>query len=216
MTNNDKYKKAFSVLHASDNLSLEVKNMETNKKNYIMKKSLAACAAAAIAFGSLSVAYAADIGGIQQKISSWFHGIQTELNVKDEGNGNYSYTFTDEDGNVHESAAGGIAIDDDGNEIPLSAEEVLDVVNSSDIEEDSAGRVWLYYYDQKIEITDLFDENGLCRVAAEYNGQKEYFDITKSESEDGTNEKSYSFGSTTETPKNADCYIPVKQESNDD
>ena len=209
MTNKNRYKKAFSALHASNNISLEVKNMEMNKKNYIMKKTLAACAAAAIAFGSISVAYAADLGGIQQKISSWFHGTKTEFNVKDQGNGNYSYTFTDEEGNTHENGAGGIAIDDDGSESPLSAEEVFDAVYAADIEEDGDGTVWLYFYDQKIDITGLFDENGQCRVTASYNGQKQYFEITKAASEDGDHENSYPFTSTIETPIDADSYISV-------
>lgn len=38
MTNKEKYQKAFSTLHASDNISLEVEIMEKNKKLYRMKK----------------------------------------------------------------------------------------------------------------------------------------------------------------------------------
>ena len=36
-----------------------------------MKKTMAACAAVAIVLGSMTVAYAADLGGIQQKITGW-------------------------------------------------------------------------------------------------------------------------------------------------
>ena len=72
MTNKEKYQKAFSTLHASDNISLEVEIMEKNKKLYRMKKAAAACAAVAVVFGSMTVAYASDLGGIRQKITAWF------------------------------------------------------------------------------------------------------------------------------------------------
>lgn len=35
-------------------------------------------------------------------------------------------------------------------------------------EEDEDGRVWVYYYDQKTEVTDLFDENGTCELTMTY------------------------------------------------
>ena len=59
MTNKEKYKQAFSVLHASGNDSLEGMEMEKKKSAYLMKKTMAACAAVAIVLGSMTVAYAA-------------------------------------------------------------------------------------------------------------------------------------------------------------
>ena len=43
MTNKERYKKAFQTLHASEQISLEVKIMEESKKIYRMKKVAAAC-----------------------------------------------------------------------------------------------------------------------------------------------------------------------------
>lgn len=202
MTNKERYKKAFSTLHASDHISLEVTMMEKRKSIYRMKKVAAACAAVVLACGSMTVAYAADLGGIQQKIDAWIHGEKTEVNAVDHGNGHYTYTFTDENGDSKEMGGGGIAIDEFGNETPLSAEEVLEqAVNSVEADED--GKVWLYYYDKKIEITDLFNKENICKVALNHNGQTVYFKIQKGDDDASGN---YSFERRTQMPEDADHY----------
>lgn len=209
MTNKEKYKKAFSTLHASDNISLEVKMMEERKSVYRMKKIAAACAAAAIVFGSMTVAYAADLGGIQQKIKAWIHGEQTEMHVTgDDGKGNYTYTYTDENGETQEFGAGGVAIDDSGNEIPISAEDVLEVTNS-EVKKDADGKIWLYHYAKKIDITDLFGEDGFCRVAVEYDGETTYYEID-GRAMDGAETDSYGYSSTTGIPENKDAYTFIE------
>lgn len=78
MTNKERYKQAFSVLHASDDMILEVTDMEKRKRAYT-KKVLAAGAAAAILFGSMTAAYAADVGNIQERLTMWFHGEEVEV-----------------------------------------------------------------------------------------------------------------------------------------
>ena len=130
MTNKEKYKRAFSTLHASANISLEAEDMEKRKNGKQFKKAAAACVAAAFVFGSISIAYAADIGGIQRKLTTWLYGQRQEVSISGDGKGNYTYTYTDENGQQQESGAGGIAIDEDGNEIPLSAEAVMDMVSN--------------------------------------------------------------------------------------
>ncbi len=130
MTNKEKYQKAFSTLHASDNISLEVEIMEKNKKLYRMKKVAAACAAVAVVFGSMTVAYASDLGGIRQKITAWFHGEQAQMDVTDNGDGSYSYKYVDDNGQTYEGSGGGVAIDDNGNEIPLTADELMEHVGN--------------------------------------------------------------------------------------
>ena len=212
MTNKEKYQKAFSTLHSSEINSLEVEIMEKMKKTYVMKKTLAACAAVAVAFGSMTVAYAADLGGIQEKIYAWFHGTETEMTVTDNGNGNYTYTFTDENGEMHEGGAGGIEIDDNGNEIPLSAEEVLQKT-SSEVDEDSDGNVWIYLCDKKYNITDLIKEKDSCKVSinnekkSSYEGKILYFDITKSKyEEDGKEYNSYGYSVSTTAPADQNSY----------
>ena len=148
MTNKEKYQKAFSTLHASDNISLEVEIMEKNKKLYRMKKAAAACAAVAVVFGSKTVADGSDLGGIRQKITAWFHGEQAQMDVTDNGDGSYSYKYVDDNGQTYEGSGGGVAIDDNGNEIPLTADELMEHVGN-EVEKDQDGNVWLYYYDKK-------------------------------------------------------------------
>ena len=184
MTNKEKYQKAFSTLHASDNISLEVEIMEKNKKLYRMKKAAAACAAVAVVFGSMTVAYASDLGGIRQKITAWFHGEQAQMDVTDNGDGSYSYKYVDDNGQTYEGSGGGVAIDDNGNEIPLTADELMEHVGN-EVEKDQDGNVWLYYYDKKKNITDLFDDDGICKVAFEHEGRMVYFKIQEGDELEG-------------------------------
>lgn len=174
MTNKEKYKKAFSALHASCTISLEEEIMEKKKSSYVMKKMLTAFAAIAIVFGSMTAVYAADLGGIKEKLTLWFHGAQADVNVTDNGGGNYTFTFTDADGESHEMGGGGVAFDKDGNEIPLPADDVFETITN---EVDKDGKIWLYYYDRQIEITNLFDDDGICRVAVKHDGNTAYFAI---------------------------------------
>lgn len=202
MTDKEKYKKAFSVLHASEKISLEAGIMEERRHAYRMKKALAACAAAAVMFGSMTAAYAADLGGIQQKITTWIHGEQTELDVTDNGGGSYSYSYTDTDGNVREGGGGGVAIDFFGNETPLPAEDVLKDVGNS-VETDGDGRVWIYYHDKKAEITGLFGDDGICRAALEDGENTAYFKI---DSKDVSELGSYGYEMTQVPPADAELY----------
>lgn len=209
MTNKEKYQKAFSALHASDNISLEEEIMEKNRQIYRMKKAAAACAAVVIAFGSITVAYAADLGGIQQKIAAWFHGEQVQMYVTGDGNGSYSYTYTDESGQTHEGSGGGVAIDDSGNESWLSAEEVMEDIGN-DVMADEDGNIWLYYYDKKFNITDLFDEEGNCKVALEHEGKTIYFTIDADDQSENAVPGSYAFGSSPLVPEDAENYTMLK------
>ena len=57
MTNKEKYKQAFSVLHASENISLE-ENMNTEKTFRPSRKLVSACVCAALMLALGVVAYA--------------------------------------------------------------------------------------------------------------------------------------------------------------
>ncbi|MDE6887846.1 MAG: hypothetical protein K2P45_04270 [Eubacterium sp.] len=208
MTNKEKYKRAFSTLHASANISLEAEDMEKRKNGKQFKKAAAACVAAAFVFGSISIAYAADIGGIQRKLTTWLYGQRQEVSISGDGKGNYTYTYTDENGQQQESGAGGIAIDEDGNEIPLSAEAVMDMV-SNEVKADADGRIWIYYYDKKFEITDLFDTSGVCRVSIVHHGTTEYFKIESGNEEEGAMPGSYSFQSSADLPVDDGSYTKL-------
>lgn len=73
-------------------------------------------------------------------------------------------TYEAADG-VHSEGGGGVAIDAFGRERPLTEEELLeDLQNRIDVTYREDGTVWVYYKDQSMEITDLFDENGVCFV----------------------------------------------------
>ena len=162
MTNKEKYQRTFSTLHASENCLEEIKTMKTTNKRYVSKLA-AVCAAAVMVLALASAAYAADVGGIRQTVQLWLRGEQIDAVFESNGNGEYTMTYTDEDGVVHESGGGGVAIGPFGEERPLTTDELLEALDTSspDIEFEDDGTAILYYKDQVIELTD-FDEDGFC------------------------------------------------------
>lgn len=156
MTNKERYKQAFSTLHSSGQFTLDVEEMEQIQKMHRKNMAVAAAVACAVVIGAGGTAYAADIGGIQQKISIWIRGEQTEVHVTENGeNGSGGYTFTySQEGGTKEISGGGVSLDD-------------------------SGRV--YYYDQKVEITDAFDESGACSLTLTHDDETVYLEITKHE-----------------------------------
>lgn len=163
MTNKEKYKQAFSVLHPSGMISLEEERMRTMKKKARFQAAVAAIALCLAFAGGSSIAYAADLGGIQWKIQLWMNGDPTDVNFVYEPNGSYRLTYPKEDGSVESVQGGGVAIEDDGTERPLSQEELLEELDHPMVEYKDDGTVWIYYRDQKMEITDQF-QDGVCYV----------------------------------------------------
>lgn len=161
MTNKEKYQRTFSVLHASDEFELEVKPMKQTTRKAI-PRLVAVCAAVVMVIGMSVVAYAADVGGIQRTIQIWLHGEQTDavLEIQD---GEYSMRYEDAEGNPHELQGGGVAIEPDGQERPLTEEEIMEHLSGPEVEYEDDGSVWVYYMDQSLEVTDLF-EDGVCYV----------------------------------------------------
>ena len=133
MTNKERYRRAFSVLHASDEFRMEVNTMK-QKTRKAMPRLVAVCAAVILVIGMSAVAYAADVGGIQRTIQIWLHGEQTDA-VLDIQNGEYS----------------------------LTDEEIMEHLNGPEVEYKDDGSVWVYYMNQALEVTDLF-EDGVCYV----------------------------------------------------
>ena len=177
MTNHERYKQAFSALHASENISLEVKPMKKANLKFSMRPVVAICLCAAVLIGGAGVAYAADVGGIRETIQVWFGGRQVDATITGPtGSGGGGYEFTvDLDGDVKTFGGGGVAIDGDGSERRLTPEEVVDGF-STQVDTDENGRVWLYRYDKSYDITDLM-ENGACKVALDEEGKTLYIDI---------------------------------------
>lgn len=163
MTNHEKYKEAFSVLHTSTDFSLEVKKMEHMKKQHHVKRLVASIAACTALVGSATAAYAADLGGIQRTLQVWIHGDQTQVTMELDGNGHYQMDYVDAAGEHKTQGGGGVALGPDGSERPLTEEELLEELNAPSVEYEENGRVYVYWLDQKVEITDKF-ENGVCYV----------------------------------------------------
>lgn len=164
MTNKQKYRQAFSVLRSSCEITLEVEKMAMISR----KAKFRATAAAVITIcllitGGSGVAYAADIGGIQRTIQLWVKGDQTDVTFVYDESGTYDMSYESKDGVMEEQHGGGVAIEEDGTERPLTEEELLEQLNSPVVEYEEDGTVWVYYYDQKIEITDQFKDD-VCYV----------------------------------------------------
>ncbi len=182
MTNKERYKQAFSALHTSGQSSMEVKKMADIKKKHKRNIAAAAAVACVVVIGGSVTAYAADIGGIQEKVSIWKYGIKTEAEVEENSNGGYTirYELNDEEQGLMRLIE--VCTGPDWISSGLSADELVAAINDSvDVYEDVDGRVWVYYYDQKVVITDLFDAEGICRVAMTYEGQAIYLEIERGE-----------------------------------
>lgn len=166
MTNKEKYKQAFSVLQTSGDFSMEVEKLAMRQKHHKVKTIAAAVAACIVLVGGAGTAYAANLGGIQRTIQLWINGDQTNatLEINNDGNSStYTIKIPDENGNSTEITGGGVAMDGDGVERPLTEDEIMEQINQPDVEYEDDGSVWLYYKDQKLDITDRF-EDGICYV----------------------------------------------------
>lgn len=165
MNNRDKYKRTFSVVRTSRDYGKGVLEMsQTKTKRSGMPKIAILVAAICLAFGTAGVCYAADVGGIQRQIQLWINGDQTDAVIEFDGEGGYMIHYPDENGETHSRGGGGVAIDHFGNERPLTEQELLEELNSLDVRYEDDGRVMVYYYDQALDITDMFDEDGVCYV----------------------------------------------------
>lgn len=206
MTNSERYKQAFSALQSSRHHTWEVEEMALIQKKHRKNIAVAAAVACAVVVGAGGTVYAADLGGIQEKISMWLYGTQTEVDVTangENGYGGYTFTYT-QDGETRKIGGGGVSINEDGNETWLSADEVAaHMSESADVEQDEDGKVWVYYYDQKIEITNSFDENGVCSLTLTHEDKTIYLEITSngnggytlSQTENPSADSSYKYGS---------------------
>lgn len=166
MTNKEKYKQAFSVLQTSGDFSMEVEKMAMRQKHHKVKTIAAAVAACIVLVGGAGTAYAANLGGIQRTIQLWINGDQTNatLEINNDGNSStYTIKIPDENGNSTEITGGGVAMDGDGVERPLTEDEIMEQISQPDVEYEDDGSVWLYYKDRKLDITDRF-EDGICYV----------------------------------------------------
>lgn len=170
MTNKERYKQAFSALHSSTVMPMEMEKIAAVSKKAERRTAAAVLIACLLTAGGSGVVYAADIGGIQRTMQLWIEGDQTDVVFTYDTDGTYHLSYQLEDGQSEEVGVGGIAIEDDGSERPLTEKEVLEQLQDPIVKYEENGTVWVYYYDQKIEITDRF-EDGVCFVKVS-NGEK--------------------------------------------
>lgn len=181
MTESEKFQKTFEKLHASPDIVTEVLNMTTKEKivpirrKKHMNKMAAAIAIMVLAAGSGSVAYAKDVGGIQRIVQIWIHGDQTDatFTVK---NGTYTLDYKDSEGKDVHQGGGGVAFERDGTERPLTEEELWDELTAPDVVYEDDGSVIIYYLDQKMDITDKF-EDGVCYVKFQADEKTQYVTV---------------------------------------
>ncbi|WP_312060253.1 hypothetical protein [Anaerotignum sp.] len=164
MTNKEKYKQAFSTMHIPDEFSLEVKKMTTTSNNKPkLNRLVASIAACVLIVGCATVAYATDFCGIQRTLQLWINGDQTDVTIQFDGNGNYNMNYIDAEGDSKNRGGGGVFIEDDGTERPLTDDELIEEITAPDVQYEDNGSVWVYWFDQKIDITDKF-ENNVCYI----------------------------------------------------
>ncbi|MEA4986581.1 MAG: hypothetical protein VB095_00760 [Anaerovorax sp.] len=176
MTNKEKYKQAFSTMRISDEFSLEVKNMTTTSNKPKFNRLVASIAACVLIVGSATAAYATDFCGIQRTLQLWIHGDQTDVTIQFDGSGNYNMDYTDDEGNIKHQGGGGVSFAPDGTEIPLSEDELLEEITAPDVHYEDDGSIWVYWFDQKINITDKF-ENNVCYVKLVNNEETLYMTV---------------------------------------
>lgn len=177
MTNNKKYRKIFDQVASSKMKPLEVSEVMKQRKTHSWINNVAAAVALVVVLGSISgIAYAADFGGIQRNLQLWIHGDQTEVVMEFNEDGTYKMEYKDISGTMQEGGGGGVAIEADGSERPLTEEELLHHLNGPEVEYEDDGTVWVYYYNQKIDITDNF-EDGVCYVKVSNRDETLYMTI---------------------------------------
>ena len=196
MSNREQYKRAFQALHASRDFSMVAMDMNTKKMRFNFSRGLAvAMIITVLLVGSLSAAYATDLGGFRRTIQIWMYGEAKDAIVEPYTGGgedvdvecdgeatmaepSYVVTWTDGNGEKHQMQGGGVAMEADGTERPLTMDEYLEHLESSAetvVEVDD--RVMLYWYDQSVDITDQF-EDGVCRLSLTHEDETLYFTVT--------------------------------------
>lgn len=175
----ERFQRAFAPLHASPDILTEVMKMTERKtKRPALRRAATLGLAAALVLALGSVAYASELGGIQRTVQIWLNGEMTDATLT-VNEGSYTLRYPDKDGTEHEMGGGGIAIEDDGTERALTEEEMLEHLNAPEVEEREDGTVTVYYLDQKLDVTDKFDEDGVCYVQLEGGEKTIYMTIKR-------------------------------------
>lgn len=176
MTNRERYKRAFSAIQVPDDFCLEGIKMKQVKKQRRLTTIAATAAVCAVLVGSAAAAYTVDAGGIQRMVQLWLNGDQTQVEIQFDGNGTYTMEYTDHAGERQEQSGGGVVIAPDGSERPATEEELLEHLSRPDVRYEEDGSVWVYWYDQKVDITDSFVD-GVCYVKLVHGDETLYLTV---------------------------------------
>ena len=149
--------------------------MEKQTKPIHFRKITSFILAACLIFTLAVTVYASDIGGIRRMIQIWLFGDRTTA-VLDMQDG--QYTLTDEEGSFIRGG-GGVAIESDGSERPLTEAEILEHLDHPEVAYLDDGSIWVFYRGQKIEITDRFDKDGFCYLTLQDGEDVLYATIDK-------------------------------------
>lgn len=188
MTNRERYQRSFSTLQPSRAWNMEEPNMKPTKRR-LLPRFILVTAVVVLVMAMMATAYAANVGGIQRTIQVWLHGDQTAA-VLDIQNGEYTLTYTDENGEEHQQMGGGKAFDIFGNEREMTEQELLQNIDMPDVEYLDDGTVWIYYHGSAVEITDRFDDDGICYVQVS-DGSKTLYVTVKYDNGYGFSESKY-------------------------
>lgn len=149
--------------------------MEKQTKPIHFRKITSFILAACLIFTLAVTVYASDIGGIRRMIQIWLFGDRTTA-VLDMQDG--QYTLTDDEGSFIRGG-GGVAIEPDGSERPLTEAEILEHLDHPEVAYLDDGSIWVFYRGQKIEITDRFDKDGFCYLTLQDGEDVLYATIDK-------------------------------------
>lgn len=162
-SNEERYKKSFDNLHLSGDFSSRLKgSLEKEREDKkVVNLFSAGKIAAAIAICSLAcgtACYAADVGGIRTNFALWMNGSSREIEVQDNGDG--SYTYYDENGK--EYGFGGISYGPGGEEVPMSAEDLVNLMNNDGtLEFTEDDKVIFHYRNISEDVTDKIEDGEL-------------------------------------------------------
>ena len=172
MTERERYKRMFSVIRPSADFTWEATEMKRGRKSG--KVLVAVCIALALMIGSVTVAYAADLGGFRQMVQVWIKGERQDLEIEqiDEGH----FQWTDENGDTQRG--GGVIQQDNGDVLPITidqwAQQISDMGFAEKVEDDT---VWFYYKDYKEDITEQVADDGVAKVQLEEDGKPLYITV---------------------------------------
>lgn len=171
MKNKEAYKQAFKHVHYQKEINLNQKR--------IPRPLITIMTSFIVLLSTFTVAYAFDVGGIQNKVEIWFHAEKRNVQYKEEKNV-YHFYATDEDGNVVD-----IGVDMgfkntptgiqpmDGEELAKSISEDAEIVYN-----EKEDKYIFYYQDKAVDITKMFDKEKECYLVIN-NGEKDiYFVIS--------------------------------------